>query len=333
MTIVFLTRLFHPHIGGVEKHVWEISHILAKMGHKIVIITENTQYSPHEFIDCIEVYRFNPGREDWYKKFRIWKWMLQHQHIFRSAQIIHCHDVFFWYLPLRLIFFTKKIFTTFHGYETRFPIKRSAIIVRKVSEILSNGNICVGDYISKWYKTKLTYTTYGGVRFTKIYNTESKKLTLGFVGRISEDNGVSIYEKALNELKKLNIAFSFLVFGDGNEKEKFATYGKLMGMVNPDISSVEILFASSYLSILEGLINKKLIIAVYNNELKKDYLMLSPFSKYIMITNNPHAIVETVNKYVQSSGTFENRLIEGYEFAKEQTWEKVAEIYVKLWKL
>ena len=40
MTIVFLARLFYPHIGGVEKHVLEISRILIEKGHKVSIVTE-----------------------------------------------------------------------------------------------------------------------------------------------------------------------------------------------------------------------------------------------------------------------------------------------------
>ena len=40
MNILFLTRLYYPHIGGVEKHVEKISQELIKLGHKITIVTE-----------------------------------------------------------------------------------------------------------------------------------------------------------------------------------------------------------------------------------------------------------------------------------------------------
>ena len=44
MTVVFFSRLFYPHIGGVEKHALEIGKILLKNNHKVVVFTE--QYHP-----------------------------------------------------------------------------------------------------------------------------------------------------------------------------------------------------------------------------------------------------------------------------------------------
>ena len=38
--ILFLTRSFYPSIGGVEKHILELSKVLIAKGHKISVITE-----------------------------------------------------------------------------------------------------------------------------------------------------------------------------------------------------------------------------------------------------------------------------------------------------
>ena len=43
--ILFLTRSFYPNIGGVEKHVLELSKELIKRGYRITVITEKTQKS------------------------------------------------------------------------------------------------------------------------------------------------------------------------------------------------------------------------------------------------------------------------------------------------
>lgn len=41
MKILFFARLFYPHIGGVEKHLFEISTRLTAMGHEVTIVTES----------------------------------------------------------------------------------------------------------------------------------------------------------------------------------------------------------------------------------------------------------------------------------------------------
>src|SRR3989344_7016059 len=164
MTILFFSRLFCPHIGGVEKHVYQISKELIKKGHKVIIVTEQLPIThmqlakKHEIFEGIEIYRIempnwvlkNNGIGRWFKKFFIWWWLLKNISIIVNADIVHAHDVFYWYLPFRFLFPFKKIYTTFHGYETKFPPTIKARIVRKISERLSNGNICVGAFIKKW---------------------------------------------------------------------------------------------------------------------------------------------------------------------------------------
>ncbi|MDO8659724.1 MAG: glycosyltransferase, partial [Candidatus Parcubacteria bacterium] len=163
MKVLFLTRLFYPHIGGVEKHVLEISKILIKKGYKVIVVAEKHQDNLRnkEEFNGITIYRIDVGNNQWFKKFKIWWWFIKHIGFLKKADIIHCHDVFFWYLPFRFLFLKKPVYTTFHGYES-YPISKRAIFVRKISEILSWGNICIGDYIKKWYGTKPTYISYGG---------------------------------------------------------------------------------------------------------------------------------------------------------------------------
>lgn len=159
MTILFLTRLYYPHIGGVEKHVREVCKILSKK-HKIKILT--TKHDPklkdHEIIEGIEVYRFMAS-----SKWQIWHWIHKHKHLLDWADIIHAHDVYFWIIPYRLVHPYKKTFITFHGWEGIYPIPAKNIIIRKISELLADGNICVGDFIAKWYHAKPDIVTYGAV--------------------------------------------------------------------------------------------------------------------------------------------------------------------------
>ena len=366
MKILFLTRRFYPDIGGVEKHVFELSKELIKRGHEITLITEERKKNYHskhqsdtydinstrvvksiqtnrfEFRK-IKIFRLNPGKENWLKKFRIWVGILGMTRAIRGADIVHCHDVFFWYLPFRFLLPTKKVFITFHGYETKFPPTIKAKLVRKISEKLSSGNICVGEYIKRWYGTKPDYVTYGGVEKVQSskfkvqsYNRKTKKLNILLIGRLEEDNGARIYLKALKELRNRSVAYNLFICGDGQFKKRFKKYGDVIGLtpdLNKYIDRADFIFASSYLSILEALYRSKKVFSVFQNELKEDYLKLSPFSKYISISRDASSLVENVLTviYNKDDKTY-NKVERARDWSKKQTWSKVAEIYLQLWK-
>lgn len=164
MTILFFTSRFWPEIGGVETHALEVAKELVKRGHKVSVISENHGgLKDKEDYKGIEIYRIKIQTSERLKKFAIWHWLFKNRNLIKKADTIHCHDVFYWFLPYKFLYPKKPVFTTFHGYETKFPPSKKAIFIRKISEKLSWGNICVGDYIKKWYGTKPDYVTYGGV--------------------------------------------------------------------------------------------------------------------------------------------------------------------------
>lgn len=135
-----------------------------------------------------------------------------------------------------------------------------------------------------------------------------------FIGRLEKDLGLETYFKALDRLK-LKIDFA----GDGSLRYEAKKYGKVLGFIDIKkiIKNYDIIFASSYMSILQGLIFKKPVFSVYENPLKEDYLKMSPFKKYISINK-----IDINNKYSE----------EGYDWAKKQTWQKVTDLYLKLWQ-
>ena len=72
---------------------------------------------------------------------------------------------------------------------------------RKLAEVLTNGNICVGEFMKKWYKTRPTSVIYGGVRLEgKKYM--SKARTGVFFGRLDGQTGILDYIKAYNLVKR-----------------------------------------------------------------------------------------------------------------------------------
>jgi len=354
--ILFLTRSFYPNIGGVEKHVLELSKVLIAKGHRISVITEkphSNNYhskSPNDNskgeISGIKIYRINIGKDDWFKKFRIWKQLFKNMNLFFSADIVHCHDVFFWYLPFRLIFPFKKVYTTFHGYEGNSLPRKKAVIMHKIAEVFSNGNICVGDYLKKWYGTKPTIVTYGAIKNPKdkILTKQKKSVKNAlYIGRLEEEAGILTYLKTLKLLKNLNVNLKLTVVGDGSQKKQAEKYSNLNNLdvifkgfvkeVNDYIPKSDIIFTSRYLGTLESLIFKKMVFCVYNNEIKKDCFFLSPFGKFIVIENNPKALSEEILKYIKNPGLYHSKITNAYKWVKSQTWEHLADQYIQLWKI
>ena len=77
---------------------------------------------------------------------------------------------------------------------------------------------------------------------------------------------------------------------------------------------------------------KKLVYAVYTNDLKKDYLFNSPFSKYIIISDNSEDLAENVIFYLNNPAEKEKLIKPGYVWANKQTWNLVVDKYYKIWQ-
>lgn len=345
MNILFLCRLFYPHIGGVEKHVFELTRSLMRKGHAVTIITEELKSSEKKRLPSniekelqqLTIYHIPVGQDDWFKKFRIWRWLWKNRKLFLKADVIHCHDVFFWYFPFAIFYPMKNVYTTFHGYETVFPPKRRAVFVRKISEYMSNKVMIVGEFIQKWYGTTAEAVTYGGVESFSISNSQfsnqQRKIKILFLGRIEEDNGVLVYNNVLNILSANNIPFKFLAIGEGSLRETFERWGKVMSTftTSESIAQADIVFASSYLSILEAFIQKKPVFSVYQNPLKKDYLLMTPFKSWITASDNPNRLSRAIISYYKNPSSFYEKVERAYDWASQQTWEKLAKEYLVFW--
>jgi glycosyltransferase involved in cell wall biosynthesis len=340
MTILFLVRLFYPHIGGVEKHCLEVGKRLIAKGHKVIVITEKLSDVITEenttLKNGIKIYRIPVDHENKLKKFRIWFWLFKNRSLIKKSDIIHCHDVFFWYLPFRFLYLKKPVYTTFHGYES-YPISQKAIIIRKISEKLSYGNICIGDFIKKWYGTKPDFVSCGAVEIlhhkSYILN-QSKKESALFIGRLDEQTGILTYIKAVEKIKKEYPQFDFLIIGDGNYKEIIDKKAKTIGFQkNPEkyLLQFNFAFVSRYLSILEAMAAKRLVFAVYDNPIKEDYLKMTPFKKFIIIEKNPDILADRIIYYLKNPYEAKQRIDNGYKWVMEQTWDNLVNMYMKLW--
>ncbi len=345
MTILFLARRFYPQIGGVEKHVMEIRKRFIKKGHTVTVVAEeleNTDSSarlstPDAALDGIHIKRIPVGNNDWWKKFRIWLGIWKNRQLIKEADVVHCHDVFFWYLPFRFLFPWKPVYTTFHGYES-YPISQKAVFIRKLSEKLSWGTICIGDFIKKWYKAKPSYVSYGAVEIKNTQaktNNKIKKDSAVFIGRLDEQTGIVTYVKAAEMLRKQFPAFDLLVVGDGKYRKEIEKQVRVLGFQqNPEkyFQHYHFAFVSRYLSILEAFAARRLVFAVYDNPLKKDYLTMTPFSKWIVTAEDEKELSEKVVYFLQHPNEEKERVEAAYRWAQDQSWDKMVDLYQQLWQ-
>lgn len=344
MKVLFFTRRFWPEIGGVEKHIMFLSKELVKRGFEITIISENQNHKlkdKEEVNPNIKIYRIPITTSEKNKKFQIWFWLLKNKKLIKEANIVHCHDVFFWFLPFKLLFPRKKVFTTFHGYEPPGPSLRK-VFSHQIASTLSCGSIAIGDWHSKWYKVKSDIVSYGAVKESDSKKTLKRKYDFCFVGRLAKDTGILVYLKALKILNDKDLKYSLVVCGDGPESKNakiFCKNAKLkvnfLGFIQDPIKYVNIskyCFVSSYLAILESLISKKFVFAVYDSPIKKDYLEMAPFSKWISISGSSQELAQNIEYYLSHPEETKKMIENGYEWAKKQTWGKLANQYISLWK-
>ncbi len=343
MIILFLSRLFYPHIGGVEKHVLKLSQELIKKGHRIIVITENHGWKDKEIIDGINVIRINVGKREKLKKFFIWKELWKYRSLMYNADIIHCHDVLFWYLPFGYLHPIKPVFTTFHGYEGNTIPGIKAVMMHKLAEFSSNRTISIGSFLDKWYHTHSTIISYGATDTPQKIEIKKtgKNPTFLYIGRLEEEVGILEYIKALGLLKQKGITSKLIVLGDGTQRQEAESMAKKYNLdtnfqgfvedINSYFSKADYVFVSRYLGILEAFANKKFVFATYNNQIKKDYLTLTPFSSWISITPDAKILADSIEDILKNTKTRKVSINDAFQWVTKQSWKNLTEKYLALW--
>lgn len=342
MQILFLTHYFYPKIGGVEKHVYQLSQELIKKQHQVTVLTSKHQpqlpsIQNHRGINII---RINISNINWDKppKAQLWNWFIKNKTLFQQSDIIHCHDIFFWYLPLRFLLPNRHVYTTFHGYEKVCPPTKKSIIIRKISEKLSTKNICVGKYLQKWYTTKADLITYGATQIPTPPKKQPKpkNKTALFLGRLDPDNCLPRYFKALDILHQQNLNLKVEFCGGGQLETSARKYGQVLGFqsdISPPLFKNRFVFANSYLSMLEAMAHQRLIFATYNTPIKKDILHLTPFKNFINIANSTQQLAEQIQYYLDHPQAEQDKINQAYNWVQTQTWEHLTNQYLKLWRV
>lgn len=343
---------FHPHIGGVERHVWEVSRRLLALGCEITVVTErHSEDLPRREILVVpegrlEVLRVAPwrGRRSLLDPAR-WRTLWPAVRAMSRADVVHFHDFgpfvhwfepFSWYIrrPLRSI--------TFHGWEGVFPPEPGVIQIRARVEHRTRGNLCIGDFISKWYGTRPTRISYGGVDTPLASpSTPGPDAPALFLGRLAEDTGILVVLEALALLNQRDVHLPLRVAGDGPlraEAEAFCREKGLdvrfIGWVREpavEIDAARLVFTSGYLGILESMAHGRLAAACYDNPLKEDYLRLMPVAKHMVIAGSPADLAERLARLLQDGKAMMDMCQAARDWARSQSWDAVARQYLDLW--
>ncbi|MCX6705026.1 MAG: glycosyltransferase family 4 protein [Candidatus Woesebacteria bacterium] len=299
MKILHITRLFYPHIGGVEKHVREVSKKLKIKNQNVTILTEkyNKSLRDEEIIDGIKVVRFPYSHTKFIGLLSIWIWLFRHRDLLTRSDFVHVHDVFIWYLPFRFLYPTKPVFTTIHGLEWDNPLSTIGILQKRLAAKLSTGVIGVGNFLEKYLHIKFTLITHGGLSINRLIDSKNGN-SIVYVGRLEENTGLLQFLKSLG--KKYKVDFC----GDGPLREECEKYGTVHGFCDPTpyLKKAEYCVPGGYLAALEALSYGCKLKLYWNNKIKEDYWKMSPF----------------VRKDVK-------------EWARSQTWDKLADEYLDLY--
>jgi len=341
-TVIHLTNFFSPHIGGVETHVAELVKELQKKNISSIVITSqhDSKLPLQEKIGKIKIYRIPVSHiNSWQHKLSIWNWILNHKQLFTTANIIYAHDVTWWILP---IWFNlqHKLFTTFHGWEGKYPVPVKNKLARKLWSALSVATIHVGNWIREFYWDKPTAVTYGGVtvdkRKTSIKNiSKSKSLNIVFFGRLSTDNSIEKYLGLVKIISRQIPKVKVTWVGDGPYRKQCMQLGKVTGLVKKPgiyLAKANIVLSASYLSMLTAQSMGKLVCAIYSHNLKQRYLETYPGSNLMIISSSPSEAWKQISHLLKDHHKMEMFITSSSDFARHQTWEKVASVYTGLWE-
>lgn len=280
-------------IGGVQKHIREVTSSLLQKGHKVFWSypqhTVAKDYNPYDLV------------------------------------IFHDFNTYDYNIPEN-----KVRFMVFHGWEGCYPPNPAVVQVRRSVAEKVHKVFHVGDFIKKMYGTEADETFYGAMDTSNLAYCEGSYPIVRkalWLGRLAPDNAPLL---AFEAMKRTGVHLT--VCGDGVLKDKLIQgypNNEYLGFVKDAyhlIKNYDLVIIGGYLSLLEGMIFKKPIVGFYDNPGREIYLKTLPEG----ITIYPYGTVEEycskpIQQYSPIPATF------NYDWAKKQTWEKIANSYLKFY--
>jgi len=101
----------------------------------------------------------------------------------------------------------------------------------------------------------------------------------------------------------------------------------------PLLAQASFAFVSGYLAIWQALASKRLVFAVYENELKRDYLITFPkVDKVLTIANDPRDLASRLNQHLSDPHAGNEMRERGAQAAAENSWDRVADLYLEMYR-
>ncbi len=345
LKIIMISPRYFPAIGGVERHVQSIAELLASKGHSITVISASHESGlpSCEVISGVKIQRMpfavikNP--------FLAMLWMIRHRSEILSNDIIHVHDTIpflLWYFPLRILYPTRKVHITFHGFE-RDPVPLIFRLTRKIAHLLTKSKLCIGGFIESIYGVKCSSISIGAVSSIPYKNEDRNGIA--YVGRIERDTGIQEYLELASILKgRYDIESKFNIAGEGSLLEDFrkqierqhlnVTFTGAIQEPQSFLRNAQVSLAAGYLSILESLSVGTPVIALAKSSLKMSYY------KSIRDIGAPISIQTTLDgcarkiAIILSNEELRTRIAsKGMEFASRMSWGNLLSTYFRLWNL
>jgi len=276
-------------IGGVQKHIVRVTRELEAMGHRVV----------------------------WqYKR-------LLDADLLTWADYIVAHDFVSFIEGAG-----KPQLLIFHGYEGQCPPHPFIVQTRQEISAKAGAIIQVGEFIGHHYGTPADATIYGAVEEPPLLGDFIPETAL-FLGSLAP---YTFPEMAFDLAMRMRWKLS--VCGDGGLRERLAyvfpeaVYHGFVVDPSKHIASAEYVLVGGFLSSLEAMIQRRLPIALYGNNIRRDYYELFP--GMVILAG---AISEMLARLNSMADDERAAIIEhNYHYAKAQTWRRVADLYLQLFE-
>lgn len=340
MKIVEITKLYPPHVGGVEVHVSQIATIFSTMGNDVTVLTSQLSADQllSEDIDEIHIVR-RPIRY-FENKLQTWRWILSQWRIFRNADIVHVHDVAWWLIPV-LPIIRKKLCITFHGWEAVWPIPWQHKLQRFLFALIAKETIHIGSWIQEFYWDYPSLVMYGGVSLGSEHSImgfpkKNEPLHICFLGRLSEENEIFIYLKLFDLLKeKWHSGIKITWIGDGPLRTMCEEVGDVTGMVDfPEkyVAGNHLVCTASYLSMLLAQALGKVVVSAYDTPLKRRYIETYPLADALIHGGSHHELYHKLFEKMSNKKNWSAMENTAREKAADFTWLEIAKKYADLWQ-
>lgn len=341
--IVHVAQYYAPHGGGIESHLVQLNKLLIDRGYQVSVLTtqHDTKLKASESMDGVTVYRLPVGKtvlSSLNYKLQLWTEVVRQATLLRGADIIQVHDVMWWLLPLWPLI-GHKVYMIFHGWEGIFPIPWHVKLQRWLWAKLAKKTIHVGTYLQRFYWDKPDRIIFGAVdkRFITqpSQSKQSKKLQFVYIGRLVAENEMEKYILLAAQLRKRLPNSEVLWLGDGPFKAACAKVGKTVGFVSdvlPYLDQADIVFATSYLSTMQAQARGKIVCALHSHPLKEATLTTFPTADSMLISDDVSTMLTLIEKVIESPELKKFHEQRVQQWARQQTWQHVADEYEKLWE-